>query len=399
LKTQISLFSKDETLVRFFEESIAEGLEGEFTFEVKSYGQVPSGLDLCIWDFIPGETVFPRSMSQNQWRKHLFLLHRKNLGVLRALVGVSDIHVLLKPVTEAALRAFLGGYGLHSLDPHDDQGHRLTTLRSEHDEMLQILMQTNLNLQEFNQERTNFLVRSIHDFRAPLTAISGYCGLLLGEEFETPTSGQRTLLQRMQHSVRRLSRATDTMFQLGVAESGGAALNVERADIGDCIGRVLEELGPVFESKWISVTVEVEPSPENLLFDTTRIHQVLVNLLESSCKFTPARGSIAIKGYPSFWERRKDRAAEPPFAPDRRVWHLKTFNCFRIDINDSGPPIPAVNADKIFEEYTSYSGGQDRSGTGLGMAVCRMILSQHRGRVWAENRATGAVYSFVLPLS
>jgi hypothetical protein len=73
----------------------------------------------------------------------------------------------------------------------------------------------------------------------------------------------------------------------------------------------------------------------------------LVNLLESSCKFTPARGSIAIKGYPSFWERRKDRAAEPPFAPDRRVWHLKTFNCFRIDINDSGPPIPAVNAEKF----------------------------------------------------
>jgi signal transduction histidine kinase len=189
------------------------------------------------------------------------------------------------------------------------------------------------------------------------------------------------------------------MFQLGVAESGGAALNVERADIGDCIGRVLDELGPVFENKRISVTVEVEPSPEDLLFDTTRIHQVLVNLLESSCKFMPARGSIAIKGYPSFWERRKDRAAEPPLAPDRRVWHLKTFNCFRIDINDSGPPIPAVNADKIFEEYTSYSGGQDRSGPGLGMAVCRMILSQHRGRVWAENRAARAAYSFVLPFA
>ena len=119
-------------------------------------------------------------------------------------------------------------------------------------------MQTNLKLQEFNQERTNFLVRSINDFRAPLTAISGYCGLLLGEEFEPLTSGQRTLLQRMQNSVRRLSRATDTMFQLGVAESGGAALNVERADIGDCIGRVLDELGPVFENKRISVTGEVE---------------------------------------------------------------------------------------------------------------------------------------------
>jgi signal transduction histidine kinase len=52
----------------------------------------------------------------------------------------------------------------------------------------------------------------------------------------------------------------------------------------------------------------------------------------------------------------------------------------------------------IFEEYTSYAGGQDRSGGGLGLAVSRMIATQHDGGVWAENTDRGPKFSFVLPV-
>ena len=56
-----------------------------------------------------------------------------------------------------------------------------------------------------------------------------------------------------------------------------------------------------------------------------------------------------------------------------------------------------AHLDKIFEEFTSYSGGQDRSGGGLGLAICRMTMRNHHGRIWAENGPAGAVFSFVLP--
>jgi len=383
------------------QESVAKGLGREFTLKVKAPGQIPSGQDLCIWDFVPGETIFPQGLRQSEWRKHLFLLHRKDLGVLRSLVGVSDINMLLKPVTRAALRAFLGGYGLHNLNlgSGDDSPERLARLRGERDDLLQFLMQANLKLQEFHQEQTNFLTRSIYDFRAPLTAISGYCDLLIDEELEPLTEGQRKILQRMQQSARRLTRAIDSMFQLSVPESASPARNLEQADMRDAIGQVLEDLAAVLETKRVTVTVDVEPSPENLLFENSQIRRVLANLLESACKFTPRGGVIAIKGYPYFWERGTDRAAVSTRSPDRQTGQIKMFNSFRVDISDSGPAIPAVDADKIFEEYTSYSGGQDRSGAGLGMGVCRMILSQHNGRVWAESSAAGAVYSLVLPLA
>jgi signal transduction histidine kinase len=247
------------------------------------------------------------------------------------------------------------------------------------------------------QEKTNFLARSIHDFRAPLTAISGYCELLLGDELEPLTAGQRKILGRMQHAARRLTRVTNAMYRLSLAEDAEAMLNLERADIRDCIGQALEEASAVLENKRVSVTVEIEPPAEKLLMEKAQIEQALGNLLESACKFTPRGGAIEIRGYPYFWERRRCLATAPPDSPDRRIRDVRTFNSFRVDIRDSGPAIRAIDAERIFEGYASYAGGQDRSGAGLGLAICRMILNQHGGRVWAESSAAGAVFSLVLP--
>jgi two-component system sensor histidine kinase KdpD len=73
------------------------------------------------------------------------------------------------------------------------------------------------------------------------------------------------------------------------------------------------------------------------------------------------------------------------------------MNCYRIDVSDSGPGIPPECLSSIFEEYTSYSGGKDRSGAGLGLAISKGIVELHKGRIWAEPRSRGATFSFVLP--
>jgi signal transduction histidine kinase len=65
---------------------------------------------------------------------------------------------------------------------------------------------------------------------------------------------------------------------------------------------------------------------------------------------------------------------------------------------NSGTPIPPEHLSGIFEEYTSYAGGSDRSGGGLGLAICRKIIGDHEGKVWAENSISGPMISFVIPL-
>jgi two-component system phosphate regulon sensor histidine kinase PhoR len=175
-------------------------------------------------------------------------------------------------------------------------------------------------------------------------------------------------------------------------------LNLEKADIRDCLDQALHEVALVLEDKRISVVAEIEPAPEGLFFEKSQMEHALANLLDNACKFTPRDGMIQIKGYPFFWERRAAQEASLDRARERRVRQIEGFNSFRVDIRDSGPGIPAVHADRIFEEYTSYGGKQDRSGGGLGLAICRMILRRHQGHLWAESHPSGAVFSFVLPL-
>jgi signal transduction histidine kinase len=70
-----------------------------------------------------------------------------------------------------------------------------------------------------------------------------------------------------------------------------------------------------------------------------------------------------------------------------------------VDVSDTGTGISTEYLESVFEEYTSYTGSQDRSGGGLGLAICKMILSAHGGRIWAENYSAGARLSFVLPMN
>ena len=114
-----------------------------------------------------------------------------------------------------------------------------------------------------------------------------------------------------------------------------------------------------------------------------------MNFLENACKFTPKGGMIEVRGYPACLSAYGSHAeAKISQQPD----------VYRVDVSDSGSGILPEHLENVFEEYTSYGGSQDRSGGGLGLAICKMILSAHRGRIWAENTSSGASISFVLPL-
>jgi signal transduction histidine kinase len=173
--------------------------------------------------------------------------------------------------------------------------------------------------------------------------------------------------------------------------------DLHAGDIRECLGQALHEILPFADEKSISISSELEPPGENLYFETGQIEQLLINILDNACKFTPKVGSIEIHGYPYFWDRRHTPAGMA-FPAERRRRFTQEPNCYRIDIADSGAAIPAEHLPHIFEEYTTYGGGHDRSGGGLGLAICKMIVTQHDGRIWVNNSDSGPVFSFVLPI-
>ena len=382
----ILLVSEDRELYRVCLEILDEILQQPWTLSAASADDAISHADLCIWDY-QAEGALP-NYGGGSSSKHLYLVSRKDLPEFRRQVAVAEAHILLKPVTPVTLAAFLGFAVSSRGDDH---------LREDRDEILQCLVQTNLTLQEYDQDRTSFLARAVHDFRAPLTALSGYCGLMLDESFGPINGAQREVLGRMRHSAQRLSRMASAMFQLSIARHVKKRPAFERGDLRECLDQALHEIAPFADERRITIMPELEPGEEGLLFEPGQIEQVLINILDNACKFTPKAGAIEIRGYPFFWER---RCGQPGMLPgvERRRSVSQEPNSYRIDITDSGAPIPSEHLDAIFEEYASYSDGRDRSGGGLGLAICRLIVTQHDGCVWAENTDLGPRFSIVLPL-
>ena len=126
-----------------------------------------------------------------------------------------------------------------------------------------------------------------HDFRAPLTSIGGYCGLLLSGQLGALDGRQREVLQRMGQSAERLSRLASAVVDVAAGRNLRPALQLEEADIQGCVRQVLHEIAPIAASKQLQVSVALEPPATKLRFHRYKIEQVFQNLLENSCKFSP----------------------------------------------------------------------------------------------------------------
>jgi signal transduction histidine kinase len=387
----IRLISQDRDLYKLCREVIAEIPGHDWILTAIDSEKEPSDAALYVWDFEP-KTLLPEHINGNL-ASHLFLVNRKDVPSFRLQTNAAETQILLKPVTRAALSAFLE----LAVAAHKDRLSPSKSLRADRDEILQCLIQTNLKLQEYDQDRTNFLTRAVHDFRAPLTALSGYCGLLLSEPLGALSDPQREILQRMQNSAKRLSRMASAMFQLSVGRQIKKRAELRLGDINECVEQALHEIAPFAEEKSIAITVELEPCGAELYFEPGEIVQVIVNVLDNACKFTRRAGAIRIGGYPYFLDRRQINSTLEP-GMERRREDIRDPNSYRIDIANSGEVIPEEHLGGIFEEYTSYSGGRDRSGGGLGLAICKMLITQHEGQVWAENTEFGPMFSFVLPM-
>lgn len=342
--------------------------------------------DLTIWDITPDNPI-PERVERRDGALDLFVTSKAALA--KGQLGtVSGFGILVKPVKRPILAAFLSVAisrqpgGKHKTEDH------LKSPGGSRDELLQLLLETNLRLQEYDQERTNFLARALHDFRTPLTALHGYCGMLLRESAGSLDPGQVELLERMQHSTTRLSTMSKAMFELTSQNNAERRPNLIRSNIDACVQNAVHQIMPMAQDKGINVNVDMDPPDTHLYMDAGAIEQVIVNLLENACKFTKRAGSIDVTGRLAACERlSRDGSSSSKEIPG-----------YRIEVQDNGMGILPEHLSSIFEEYTSYGGAQDRSGGGLGLAICKKVISEHHGVIGAQSDRQGTRISFVLPL-
>jgi signal transduction histidine kinase len=340
--------------------------------------------DVYIWDYDDGLDIENR-LDSSRPPYHIVVLDAQYLGKFKAAIQ-SGTMVVLKPATKGALSAWLG-QAIRDFDSADCSDARENYVR--------MLTEANIRLQQSEHERIRFLASALHDFRIPLTTNRGYCGILLDEIPGPLNEAQHEALRCMQNSLLRMTAISSATFDAAIGKPRNQRLlnGFAAGDIRECVKQALNEVRLFADEKRIQLEAELEPPQETLHFDRTGIERVLVNVLHNAYKFAPKQGHILVKGYSYFWERRSSRIQNLWIREDNRVVNSSRLNCYRIDIHNTGPKIAAG----VLQSGRLQGDPTVPLEHGLGLAICKVIIEQHSGKIWAENDADGPIVSCLLP--
>lgn len=237
-------------------------------------------------------------------------------------------------------------------------------------EMLDAAAESSAMLRESERLYTTLLNSISHELRTPIATITGAATSLLNPDTGSNPVTRTQLAEDIRDAGSRLNRLVANLLDMSRLESGRLALKLEWCEVGELIGVAVKQLEHCLANRL--VTIDKPDDLPLVQLDFVLMEQVIVNLLDNACTYTP------------------------PGTPIEIVVARKS-NAVTIAITDHGNGIAASDLDHIFDKFyraPSVSTG----GTGLGLSICRGLVEAHGGSLRAENvSGAGARFTIRLP--
>jgi signal transduction histidine kinase len=214
-----------------------------------------------------------------------------------------------------------------------------------------------------------------HELRTPLTAIKGSMeGLLDGVLPASPET-----YQQIHREADRLSRLVDDLQELSRVEAGAYPLEIHPLALSSLVEATLQRFAAQAESGSIKLHADLPPGLPLVLADHDRITQVLTNLVANAIQYTPAGGQVLIRANEVKGE-------------------------IQVSVQDTGIGIPAAHLPHLFTRFYRVDKSRSRQaggGSGIGLAIARLLVEAHGGRIWAasEGEGKGSIFTFALPVA
>ena len=222
-----------------------------------------------------------------------------------------------------------------------------------------------------NRMMSEFLANVSHELRTPMHSIIGFSEALIDRADAILPERRRQYLEIVLGSGRRLLVLINDLLQLSKMEAGASAPVLVEADVVECARDAVAELRPIAERKNVRLRGPGEAALPTFAFDRAMIVRLLVNLLSNAVQYTPESGRVTITLAEG--RMRRDGAA-----------------CCEIVVADTGVGIPVDELEMVFDKFVQSSKTKSEAGgTGLGLPICRRIVEEHGGEIWAESPAWG----------
>jgi ligand-binding sensor domain-containing protein/signal transduction histidine kinase/CheY-like chemotaxis protein/AraC-like DNA-binding protein len=233
-----------------------------------------------------------------------------------------------------------------------------------------------LQLEDLNRHKINFFTFITHDLKTPLTLILSPLQRLINTNKISSETKQK--LEIILSNANRMNRLIDDMMTFSRIEMKQMKITVKRGDVLD----FLKELSSIFEM--VAVERDIEfiidiPSNKNEIvwFSPSKLERIIYNLLSNAFKYTPNSGIITLSA---------------------NISKINDQSFLNIIIEDSGRGIPKDLLDKIFENYYQVQRKDEKTGTGIGLALTKVLVNLHKGTIKAESEP-GTGTKFIVQLN
>jgi PAS domain S-box-containing protein len=222
------------------------------------------------------------------------------------------------------------------------------------------------------QLKSELIAMASHELRTPLTAMRGAIELMRAGA-DSQGERERMLVGMASRNAERLDRLMGDLLDVERIETGTEILRPGFVAVDQLFERAAELTRARLEQGTLSLATDADPV--ELWVDVGRIEQVVGNLIGNAANFAPVGSTITMTA--------RDEG-----------------DVVRIAVRDEGRGIPADKLESIFEPFVKVDGGETKQrGAGLGLFLCRAIVQQHGGQIWAESNAgaPGTTVQFTIP--
>lgn len=228
---------------------------------------------------------------------------------------------------------------------------------------------------EAQRLKSEFAASVSHELRTPLNLIIGFVEMLILPRYPHSmpqlSDANRKRLQVIYRNACHISHLIDDILDLSQIDAHRLALHKEVISLPKVIDEAAEVLRDLFEDEGLYLTIDVSGDLPCVLADSTRVRQILINLLGNASRFTDEGGVTLRASYGN--------------------------NQFIISVSDTGAGIPPRDLPYVFEEFRQF-GERKLGGSGLGLSICKRLVELHGGNMWAESTlGRGSTFSFSLP--
>ncbi|MGN7763173.1 sensor histidine kinase [Paenibacillus sp. 22594] len=358
---------KEHNPITVTAEQIKEVLAGK-VFQGKTNGINPILLGLPIKTDMGTKAMFVEQRASSsssfiiKWIIN-FLTYSLIAGSLLILVAAMFLISPIKKLTKATRRIAAGDF---STKLNIKQKGELGTLARSFEEMM-------YDLQQLEQMRREFVSNVSHEVQSPLTSISGYA-MALKQPGITENERSR-YLDIIITEADRMSKMSDSLLKLSLLESQSQQLQLTTFSLDEQIRRVIVAIQP----QWLArnIRFELDLKAVRLVADYDQLNQVWTNLIGNSIKFSMDGGVIDVS-------IRQD------------------VNHVTVRISDNGIGISPEDQKRIFERFFKADRSHSRkySGSGMGLAIVKQIVSLHQGDIRVESEpGRGTTLTVTLPIT